>query len=178
MLRLNCLEFELFYLTNNTLLPNGKNKQRKLIQHVLILSTSHSLIKKTCQWLEAKTNLQSSLDWKFIFTGTDNWSEVQHKITAKTWVKNVHRLYDHKQLASQQLITQLENIGWDKLTCYWRILDWGKGKREGLDGRVTIFLWDWATGDWGAAELLFSIHQYFLLSCWIPAKYLKWIWFD
>ena len=130
MLRLNCLELELFYLTNNTLLPNGKNKQRKLIQHVLILSTRHSLIKKTCQWLEAKTNLQSSLDWKFIFTGTDNWSEVQHKVTAKTWVKNVHRLYDHKQLASQQLITQLENTGVEQTDLL--LADLGpRGREEG-----------------------------------------------
>ena len=58
-------------------MPNGKNKQGKLIQHVLILATSHSLIKKTYQWLEAKTNIQSSLDRNFIFTGTDNLSKLQ-----------------------------------------------------------------------------------------------------
>ena len=32
-------EFELFYLTNNILLPNGKSKQEKLIEHVLVLAT-------------------------------------------------------------------------------------------------------------------------------------------
>jgi len=32
-------ELELFYLTNNILLPNGKNKQEKLIEHVLVLAT-------------------------------------------------------------------------------------------------------------------------------------------
>ena len=32
-------ELELLYLTNNILLPNGKNKQEKLIEHVLVLAT-------------------------------------------------------------------------------------------------------------------------------------------
>ena len=32
-------ELESFYLTNNILLPNGKNKQEKLIEHVLVLAT-------------------------------------------------------------------------------------------------------------------------------------------
>jgi len=32
-------ELELFYLTNNILLTNGKNKQEKLIEHVLVLAT-------------------------------------------------------------------------------------------------------------------------------------------
>jgi len=32
-------ELELFYLTNNILLPNGKNKQEKLIEHVLVSAT-------------------------------------------------------------------------------------------------------------------------------------------
>ena len=32
-------ELELFYLTNNILLPNGKNKQEKLIELVLVLAT-------------------------------------------------------------------------------------------------------------------------------------------
>ena len=43
-LDLTCLdliayELELFYLTNNILLPNGTNKQEKLIEHVLVLAT-------------------------------------------------------------------------------------------------------------------------------------------
>jgi len=32
-------ELKLLYLTNNILLPNGKNKQEKLIEHVLVLAT-------------------------------------------------------------------------------------------------------------------------------------------
>ena len=43
------------------MLPNNdKNKQGKLIEHFLISATKP--VEKTCQWLEAKTNLQSSLD--------------------------------------------------------------------------------------------------------------------
>ena len=62
---------------------NDKNKQGKLIEHFLISATKP--VEKTCQWLEAKTNLQSSLDRNFvyfIFTRTDNWSKLQLKEVA------------------------------------------------------------------------------------------------
>ena len=55
---------------------------------------------------------------------------IQHKVTAKIWVKNIHRLYDHKQLASQQLITQLENTGVEQTDLL--LADLGpRGREEG-----------------------------------------------
>ena len=73
---------------------------------------------------------------------------INHKDIAKTCVKNFHRLYEHKQLASRPLITQLENIGWDELATGGSRTE-GKGK--GFHGRVTIFSYDR-----GVAELFFS----------------------